>query len=206
MEGYETARSKQAPFPFTKEVTVDTIASAGNRLWKELVGNQESLKITSVHLAFTGIEFAESGQQTIEGFLLAASSKKRLSECELADPQKSEAEKGVSESKTNACLRCGKSFYSGEADLSADGDCISGDYIAKAKLEHEDFHFAQDLANEGKPRSVISISSDPSGIAPSSAKKRKPPSNANGIEKFFRKPHRFSSTTNGHSTVEPQPK
>ena len=188
MEGYETARSKQAPFPFTKEVTVETIASVGNRLWKELVGTQESLKITSVHLAFTGIEFAESGQQTIEGFLLASSSKKRLSECELADPQKSEAEEGVSETKTNTCPRCGKSFYSDEADLSADGDCISGlDYIAKAKLEHEDFHFAQDLANEGKSRSVISISSNTSGIAPSSVKKRKPPSNANGIEKFFRK-------------------
>jgi DNA polymerase eta len=177
MEGYETARSKQAPFPFTKEVTVDTIASAGNRLWKELVGDKESLKVTSVHLALTGIEFAETGQQTIEDFLQASSSKKRLSDEELGDG--SEAETGVSETKaTYTCFRCGKSFYSqGKADLSADEDCISDlDYIAKAKLEHEDFHFAQDLASEGKSRSVISVSAKPSGTVSSSAKRRKPPS------------------------------
>jgi hypothetical protein len=42
------------------------------------LGTQESLKVTSVHLAFTGIEFAEPGQRTIEGFLLPSSSKKRL--------------------------------------------------------------------------------------------------------------------------------
>ncbi len=73
-KGYDATRSKQAPFPFTKDVTVDTIASAGNKLWKELIGNQTMLNVTNVHLAFTGIEFAETGQQTIKGFLKPSSS------------------------------------------------------------------------------------------------------------------------------------
>ena len=168
-------------------MTVDTVASAGNRLWKELVGDQKSLKITSIHLAFTGIEFAEPGQRTIEGFLVPSSSKKRLQDEGPADPREP-AEKGVSETKAiYFCPRCGKSFYSqAQADLSTEEDRITDpDYIAKAKLEHEDFHFAQDLANEGKLHSAISSGISPSGST--SAKKRKPPSKPNGIEKFFRK-------------------
>lgn len=171
-------------------MTVDTIASAGNRLWKELVGDQESLKVTSVHLAFTGIEFAEPGQRTIEGFLLPSSSKKRLQDEGFDDPRESAEEKGVSETKaTYFCRRCGESFCSqAQADLSADEDHITDpNYIAKAKLEHEDFHFAQDLANEGKLDPVISSKSSRLPSGSSSAKRRKPPSKPNGIEKFFRK-------------------
>ena len=65
-------RSKQAPFPFIREITVDAIAHAGDKLWKELLGNggpkAPSLKITNVQLSFTGIESMETGQRQIEGF------------------------------------------------------------------------------------------------------------------------------------------
>ncbi|TBU55607.1 DNA/RNA polymerase [Dichomitus squalens] len=71
--GYETMRSKQTPFPFTRSVTVDVIASFGDKLWKELVGTAGStpFKITNVQLSFSGIGTMEAGQRTIEGFLSA---------------------------------------------------------------------------------------------------------------------------------------
>ncbi|KAK7024244.1 N-acetyltransferase eso1 [Paramarasmius palmivorus] len=68
-QGYEAFQSKQAPFPFSLEVTVDLIATAGNKLWKDLVGKDPGpTKVTNVELAFTGIEVAEEGQQSIDGF------------------------------------------------------------------------------------------------------------------------------------------
>jgi len=50
-------------------VTVDFIAAAGNKLWKELIGTEVVMKVTNVSLSFTGIEEAEAGQKSIEGFL-----------------------------------------------------------------------------------------------------------------------------------------
>ena len=50
-------------------MTVDFVAAAGNKLWKELIGTEVVMKVTSISLSFTGIEEAEIGQQTIEGFL-----------------------------------------------------------------------------------------------------------------------------------------
>lgn len=92
--GYTKSRSKQAPFPFSKNVTVDLIAEFGNRLWRELVGwrnddednvnNDHSKsrdiggggvgklttmkKVTNVSLTFMGVEMMEVGQKGIEGF------------------------------------------------------------------------------------------------------------------------------------------
>ena len=65
--GYESGRSKQAPFPFTSNLSVDFIANIGNKLWNDLVGHSVSLNVTNVSLAFAGIDIAESGQQSIEG-------------------------------------------------------------------------------------------------------------------------------------------
>ncbi|TFY78734.1 hypothetical protein EWM64_g5277 [Hericium alpestre] len=66
---------RQAPFPFVREVTVDVIAAAGEKLWKELVGGKEHqtipFKINSISLGFTGFESGESGQQSIHGFFEA---------------------------------------------------------------------------------------------------------------------------------------
>jgi DNA polymerase eta len=82
-QGYDHARSRQAPFPFKDEVTVDLIASAGDRLWKDLVGAEEdsnTLKISSLQLAFSGLGAAEKGQKTIEGFLKTRDHKRRNSD------------------------------------------------------------------------------------------------------------------------------
>ena len=70
--GYDAFRSKQTPFPFIRDITVDAIAAFGDKLWKELVGTDvsrsTSMKITNVQLSFSGIESMETGQRRIEGF------------------------------------------------------------------------------------------------------------------------------------------
>ncbi|KAF8150755.1 hypothetical protein B0H34DRAFT_151100 [Crassisporium funariophilum] len=200
-KGYESGRSKQAPFPFTKEVTVDTIASAGDRLWKELVGNNTVLKVTSVQLAFTGIDVAETGQRSIEGFLKPVSTSKRARESEDESDQHARQppdgmgslttghnelldneEAGHAFPPSYTCPRCGKRFQgSGSTDRPVEDQESA---LAREKLEHVDFHFAQDLANEGKPRKLISASEKTTSKA---SKRRKGPTEPKGIEKFFRK-------------------
>lgn len=193
--GYKATRSKQAPFPFTKDVTVDTIATAGNKLWNELFGHETTLNVTKVHLAFTGIEFSETGQQTIEGFLKPSSSRKRAQDEEKFDTQDVDARRVADAPHENAayvCPRCGKTFYSPcrtELFLLGENGAADSDYLSRVKLEHEDYHFAQDLANEGRPRSRISVSK-PQNTTPASAytpKKQRSAFNPGGIEKFFRK-------------------
>ena len=72
--GYDWSRSKQAPFPFARNVNVDVIAGFADRLWKELVGDGSKPdgplphSVTSIALGFSGVESGEAGQQSIEGF------------------------------------------------------------------------------------------------------------------------------------------
>jgi len=174
---------------------VDTIANAGNKLWNELFGNRTTLNVTKVHLAFTGIEFSETGQQTIEGFLKPSSSKKRPQDDEFLDAQDVDAQEvaDTSHEKTAyVCLRCGKTFHSPsrtELFLLGENGAADSDYLSRVKLEHEDYHFAQDLANEGRSQSKISVSRPQNTTSASahSLKKQKSTSNPGGIEKFFRK-------------------
>lgn len=189
--GYEASRSKQAPFPFRKDVTVDSIASAGNKLWKELVGNQTKLKVTTVHLAFTGIEFAETGQQTIEGFLKpSSSSKKRFYGGEILDTRASEEEEEIGSGVTDdgimvdkaayKCPRCGKTFHlpDGVRLSTLEGDILN--HMNKIILEHEDYHYAQDLANESGVQNEGTPSNNPNY-----KKRKKHQSKPGGIERFF---------------------
>ncbi|KAJ3516139.1 hypothetical protein NLJ89_g1316 [Agrocybe chaxingu] len=205
------SRSKQTPFLFTRELTVDTIASAGNKLWKELVGNNTTLKVTSVSLGFTNIDVAETGQQTIEGFLKPPSStKKRMREPEIDlnsrvrdsleidgnDPCPPDGGKETPDdttavqalSKSYTCPRCGKTFQIPAVDRDNEDEGSEDQLLAKVQGEHEDFHFAQDLANEGKPHSIITASQRAEAATASKPrKKQKPPPEPRGIEKFFRK-------------------
>ncbi|KAF8907348.1 hypothetical protein CPB84DRAFT_1675032 [Gymnopilus junonius] len=205
-KGYDAGRSKQAPFPFTREVTVDTIASAGDKLWKELVGNSMTLNVSSVQLAFTGIDVAEAGQKSIEGFLKPVSSSSVKETREPRDifdidqvaqpgsatnavgdgsPQNLGNDKSQVVSLSYVCARCGKTFELPTVHHTGAGDYQDiHDQLTRAKLEHDDFHFARDLANEGSHRPLSSISSKPT---PKSSKKRKASPATRGIEKFFRK-------------------
>jgi len=80
--GYDWSRSKQAPFPFARNVNVDVIAGFADRLWKDLVGSGSKpdgslpYSITSIALGFSGVEPGEAGQQSIEGFFRPGTSTK----------------------------------------------------------------------------------------------------------------------------------
>ncbi len=54
LTGYQSGRSKQTAFPFTRDLTVDTIALAGDKLWNELVGNSTALKVTQCAIGIHG--------------------------------------------------------------------------------------------------------------------------------------------------------
>ncbi|KAG5645533.1 hypothetical protein DXG03_005808 [Asterophora parasitica] len=216
-QGYSGLRSKQAPFPFTREVTVDAIAAAGDKLWKELVGIDLAMKVTSVQLAFTGIEGAEVGQRSIEGFFKAGQSGKRQRDDDEDDRDefgRAFVDDGIADEGNDiattsdtilaqgntpavsfVCPRCGKRISCHSQTMpSADQE----DQLAAFRLEHDDFHFAQDLAKEstgglvisgpskGTPVGAVKGHMGPSNTSPKKKKRRKERP-AMGIEKFFKK-------------------
>ncbi|KIY66533.1 DNA polymerase eta [Cylindrobasidium torrendii FP15055 ss-10] len=139
--GYEASRSRQAPFPFRRDFDVSYIAGAGNKLWKELVGTATTMKVTSVQLAFTGVGAAESGQRSIEGFFKNGSSSSRNDD---------HVDEGLTGQVENApatssftCPRCQK-----ELRATALEDAEVNAALEAIKVEHGDWHFAQDLAKE----------------------------------------------------------
>lgn len=69
-QGIEPTRSRQIPFPFTRNLSTDYIMKYAKKLWDEatqpmLKGN---MKLNVIALSFTGLEKLEEGQQGIEGF------------------------------------------------------------------------------------------------------------------------------------------
>jgi len=142
----------------------------------------------------------EAGQQSIDGFLAPLSaSKKRVRDpvtdnnVQARDLLHATGGGEASESKlldnspshlpslSYACVRCGELIKLHTADHATEDQ---QSLFAKAKMEHDDFHFAQDLAKEGNPRSVISVSKK---MTPKPAKKRKLSPEPKGLERFFRK-------------------
>ncbi|KDR73120.1 hypothetical protein GALMADRAFT_228261 [Galerina marginata CBS 339.88] len=201
--GNEGKRSKQCPFPTAKEVTIEMIASAGDKLWKELVGNSTILSVSGIRLAFTGIDISEAGQRSIEGFLNPTSSSISTGLQSPSvfphrkEPAPQEGSKAIQTHHTQdlhdnppplgslsySCFRCGKAF-----ELPTVSDDAQGvrDQLARAKLEHSDFHFAQDLAKQANPRPVITSSNNPTTRTRTNKRSRASPE-PKGIEKFFGK-------------------
>lgn len=151
------------------------------------------MKVTSVQLAFSGLETAETGTQNIEGYFKtptraqSGSSLKRLREDDddiLPQIVLSE-DTGAASPTSHTCSRCGKIIA---ASPSA-GDFASDDERAQAlerlRLEHDDMHFARDLAKEstGRPPIRSSNSGGQSGVK----KKKTAGKEAPGIAKFFTK-------------------
>jgi DNA polymerase eta len=134
-------------------VTVDVIATAADKLWKELTSDAKTINITSVQLAFTGLEKAEMGQKTIEGFFKtrdvgqSPSLKRPREEDELSG---TEATNLVSSNSSNIeaisfqCQRCHKVISLRQDQFTSGPD--EARRLATLRLEHDDFHFAQDLA------------------------------------------------------------
>ncbi|KAL4062234.1 hypothetical protein J3A83DRAFT_4146174 [Scleroderma citrinum] len=187
-KGYETSRSKQAAFPFTKNVTMDVIALAGNKLWKELMKDVTSINITSVQLAFTGIEAAETGQQMIHGFFKTRDAQHpplKRPRSNSDDP----LDKGVESETPNpperqvlsltsfVCERCHSRIALGDVRAEWNEEQRAS-ALAMLRQEHEDFHFAQDLAGASHPIK-------PRSSKPVSTRSREP--EPKGITKFFSK-------------------
>ncbi|KAL1707950.1 hypothetical protein EV121DRAFT_198139 [Schizophyllum commune] len=183
-KGYDAGRSKQIPFPFTNEATVDYIARLADKLWTELVGTATVLNVSSVQLGFTGIGTAEAGQQSISGFFANA---KPARATPAPPPQEQEAADGAPSEVVDVdggafnsdaafrCARCRKDIALPYRPDDA-GDRASA--LAALRLEHDDFHFAQDLARSERVT--------PTPVAPiRPSKKRKKGGKAEGIEKFF---------------------
>jgi DNA polymerase eta len=188
LAGYQITRSKQAAFPFTRNLTVEVIASAGDRLWKELVGESKTMKVTNVQLAFTGLEIAESGQQLIETFFKTPDRKQQLGPNSLGEPFLKRVREGEdsdnashqtatlegeestacidSSSTSFICQRCRKRLYLAESaanDIDEDGRVEA---LQTLRMEHDDFHFAQDLANTSdEPQKAKKKRKEPEGIA-----------------------------------------
>jgi DNA polymerase eta len=194
--GYKLARSKQSRFPFTNDVNVDYVAAAGDKLWKELAeGLNGSMKITNIQLAFTGLEDADPHQRSIEGFLKTRAPEDQAPKRSRADDEGDlgfQSEAGPSKlppsqpSNSNdtsvigsfTCPRCSKHITLPESTLDNDnGHDTGAAAMERIRQEHDDFHFAQDLARStGK--------SEGSRIPIVVSKKRRKESE--GIAKYFR--------------------
>jgi len=169
--GYDWSRSKQSPFPFTRNVTADVITGFAERLWKDLVGNGNKqdgslpFSVTNVSLGFSGVEPGEAGQQSIEGFFRPGTSAKRPSSdghdgeglqvrhgkrrLEAEDIEGSSLVDIDQENMVSfVCPRCHKRI---EAELVDEGDEVAEQRRAQAlsrlQVEHGDFHMAEDLSN-----------------------------------------------------------
>lgn len=172
---------------------MDTIALIGDKLWKDLVGNNGTLNVTALQLAFTGINVAEAGQRSIEVFLKPASTKRSRDEANASANNEAAASFDRDGDDPNdplllddrihpyTCSRCGKIFQHSSTNQSLDDQETE---LAKAKMEHSDYHFAQDLTAESP--SVIS-SSKPATSNLKTSKRPKRSTEPKGIEKFFRK-------------------
>lgn len=161
--GYGTSCSKQAPFPFVRDFDTETIASCGSKLWDELVGNAQSLNVSSVQLSFSGIEVAEIGQANIRDFLKA---------------HRRDREGDSSENLSFMCSRCNQTIRYSRSFSSEEVEST----LATMKIEHDDFHLAQDLTKE-LTGPLTRITSQVSPQRPN--KKRKSGPEPKGIEKFF---------------------
>ena len=156
------SQRKQAPFPFVRNVTVDVVSAAGDKLWKELVGPLNSTKplstkITHVCLSFHGVEAGEVNQRGIEGFLAKtpnspSKGKRKANSDEEVDETIPTLSQGGPEPRPNidyfVCDRCNKRMALPEElmALSELDEDTRKDALGSLRAEHEDFHFAQDLS------------------------------------------------------------
>ncbi|CAG8686985.1 1753_t:CDS:2, partial [Acaulospora colombiana] len=154
--GEKTGKSKQAPFPYVRELTGELIGKAVMKLWKELYGTDAqraghpypaNLKIIHIGIAFTGLEPLAPGQRAIDGFL-SKSTRTPLISGNGDDVVKEEIVEEIpkDEQLEYVCPECAKKIK--YTVLSNDHEELRATKLLAVKSEHEDFHFAQRLARE----------------------------------------------------------
>ncbi|WRT68367.1 uncharacterized protein IL334_005343 [Kwoniella shivajii] len=69
-QGIDPSRSRQTPFPFTRNLSGEYIIKYARKLWDEATQPMKngSMKLNNIALSFTGLERLEGGQQGIENF------------------------------------------------------------------------------------------------------------------------------------------
>jgi DNA polymerase eta len=166
------------------------------------VGDSKVMKVTSVQLAFTGLETAESGQRSIEGFFTTTPDRGQLQGSSSAARSVLKRPRDAEDTHDDAlpqmelpeceastipfdgstsfdCPRCGKRVTLAEQFV---GETVEKTVRAQAldalRVEHDDFHFAQDLAK---------TSNTPQSGRQWETKKKKKKSEPEGIAKFFSK-------------------
>ncbi|KAH9930101.1 uncharacterized protein B0H18DRAFT_1117160 [Fomitopsis serialis] len=203
----------KAAFPFTRDASVDVITSAGDRLWKELIGTDTSrttpMKITNVALGFTGVEAMEAGQRSIHGFLKPPSTSKQAQSADVPVKRKRDPHEDTEDTgrdfvrqKSNSdvaagspdgttyftCDKCGKRI-SLPGDLIDDGleDVIMQEALEALRVEHKDFHYAQELSKQlssvGSPRKFRPSSGEQA--QPATTRRGGRPKQSDSIAKFF---------------------
>lgn len=196
---------KQAPFPFVRNVTIDAVAAAGEKLWKELVGPLNSskplsMKITHVCLSFHGVEAGEVNQQGIEGFLskTPSSPSKRKRKVNSDDEEVDETipmlPHGASAPSPDidyfVCDRCKKQIALPQKLMAASelDEDIRRDTLRSLKAEHQDFHFAQDLSRMPSDDERAEPLNPKPAIHPKKKRKHKGgTTEGEGIARFFSK-------------------
>lgn len=157
------SRSKQAPFPFARNLNADVVRAAGEK----------------IGLGFSGIEAQGSGQPGIEGFFTKSSdadkspSLKRKREEDLPGATVSDDD--------DRCQRCGKHLR-----LSPSLDVLDEEArraaVETVRSEHQDWHFAKDLAK--LPQSPMATVSGAKKVNKEVRGKGEKPK---GIAKYFSK-------------------
>ena len=178
LAGDNASRSKQAAFHFVRNLSGDVIHGAAMKLWKELHGtdatraaggSDTTMKIINISLAFTGLDVMEPGQQGIEDFFKLESdmgsplpNRKRTRESfeatishEAAAPRQAgtgqqqvptlpeEIDGLPTRPLTWECPRCRTRL-----PIVVRPNEVESEKVDTTRSEHEDWHFAKDLARE----------------------------------------------------------
>ncbi|RSH86475.1 DNA-directed DNA polymerase eta rad30 [Apiotrichum porosum] len=77
--GAGASHSRQAPFPFTRNLSTEYIVKHARKLWDESTQPlaKGTMKLSNIGLAFTSLDKLEEGQQGIEGFFKTGNVEKR---------------------------------------------------------------------------------------------------------------------------------
>nr|XP_018261447.1 DNA polymerase eta subunit [Kwoniella dejecticola CBS 10117]OBR83605.1 DNA polymerase eta subunit [Kwoniella dejecticola CBS 10117] len=80
-QGIDPSRSRQTPFPFTRNLSTEYILKFARKLWEEATAPMKNgnMKLNNIALSFTGLERLEGGQQGIENFFAQPKSSAALS-------------------------------------------------------------------------------------------------------------------------------
>jgi DNA polymerase eta len=182
-----------------RNVTIDVVSAAGDKLWKELVGPLNGTKplptkITHISLSFHGVEAGEMNQRGIEGFLSKTpdSPRKRKRKANSDDEGANETVPAFSHEGSEprpdidyfVCDRCKKRIALPQELMTASelDEDIRRDALRNLRTEHQDFHFAQDLSRMPSDDEQPERSNSKPTVQPKKRKKKD-----EGIARYFSK-------------------